>query len=67
MPNLRKISIKQNKKKIPLLNLLAHCISFRSVRQMLSIKDECTFRLSNFLIIGCRNFSANSWFDRTLL
>ena len=30
---------------------------------MLSIKDEYTFRFSNFLIIGLCNSSANSWFD----
>ena len=29
---------------------------------MLSIKDECTFRFSKFLIIGLCNSLANFWF-----
>ena len=32
----------------------------RSVPQILSIKNECTLIFSHFLIIGLRNFSANS-------
>ena len=57
------MSITQNKKRIPLLNLLINCISARSVPQILSIKIECTFLSLNFLIIGLCNSSANSWFD----
>ena len=67
MTNLLKISITHNKKQIPLLNLLVHCISFRSVRQIFSINDERTFRFSKFLIIASGNFSANSWFERISL
>ena len=29
----------------------------------MSTKDECTFRFSNFLIIGLCSSPANSWFD----
>ena len=60
---LLKISITHNKKRIPLLNLLINYISARSAVQILFIKDECTFLLSNFLIIGLCNSSANSLFD----
>ena len=37
------MSIKHNKKRIPLLNLLIICIAARSAPQMLSIKNEGTF------------------------
>ena len=60
---LLKILITHNKKRIPLLNLLTNSISARLAPQILSIKDECTFRFSNFLIIGLSNFSVNCWFD----
>ena len=45
---------------IPLLNLLINCILARSAPQILSLKDDCTFRFFNFLIIGLYNTSANS-------
>ena len=45
-----------------LLNLIINCISERSAHQILSIKDECTFLFSSFLIIGLRNSLANSSF-----
>ena len=53
---------KHNKKQIPLLNLVNNCISAKSEPQMLSIKGECTFHFSNFLVIGLCNSSANSLF-----
>ena len=37
-------------------------MSARSTPQILSLKDEYTFRFSNFLIIGLCSSSANSWF-----
>ena len=37
-------------------------VSARSPPQVLSVKDECAFGFSNFLIIGLSNHSANSWF-----
>ena len=43
-----------------LSNLPINCISARSAPQLLSIKVECTFLFSNFLIIGLFNSSANS-------
>ena len=43
-----------------LLSLLICCISARSAPQMLSIKDECSFHFSIFLIIGLCSCSANS-------
>ena len=49
-----------NKNLNPLLNLLINCISARSAPQTLSIKNECTFLFSNFLIIGLCNSSAYS-------
>ena len=58
-----KISITHNKKQISLLNLLIKCTSTRSAPQMLSLKDECTFHFSNFVITGLCNSSANSWLD----
>ena len=45
-----------------LLNLLINCISATSARQTLSIKDEYTFRFSNFLRIGLSDSLANCWF-----
>ena len=57
------LSITHNKKRVPLLSLLINCISAKSAPQIFSIKDECPFRFSNFLIIGLCNSLANSWFD----
>ena len=45
---LLKITIKHNKKHIPLTNLLNNCISVRLAPKILSIKDECTFVLQIF-------------------
>ena len=59
---LLKISIINTEKCISLSNLLINCILARARPQILSIKGECTFYLSNFLIIGLRNYSGNSWF-----
>ena len=42
-----------------LLNLLIICISTRSALQILSIKDDSTFRFLNFLIFASCNSSAN--------
>ena len=60
---LLKISIIHNKKRIPLLSLLISCILARTAPKILSIKDECTFLFSNFLIIGLCNSSGNSLLD----
>ena len=60
---LLKISIICYKKRIIFLNLLINSISARSAPQILSIKDQRTFRFSNFLIIGPCNSLTNSWFD----
>ena len=60
---LLKILKTHNKKRIPLLNLLINCITARSVTQIKSIMDQCTFRFSNFLTVGLSNSSANFWFD----
>ena len=65
------MKITHNKNRIPILNLLINCISARSAHNILSMKDEYTFRFSNFLIICLCNPSANShvanskgcWFD----
>ena len=60
--HLLKILITHNEKQIPLLNLLISCIPARSATQILSIKGQCTFRFSNFLIIALCS-SANSLLD----
>ena len=60
---LLKLSITHNKDRIPRLNLLLNCLPARSAPQILSIKDECTFLLLNFLINGLCNYSANNLFD----
>ena len=52
--------ITHNKKRIPLINFLIDGMSVRSAPQMLFIKDECTFRFSNLLIIDSCNSSANA-------
>ena len=49
--------ITRNKKQILLLNLLINCILARSVPQM-SLNNDCTFLLSNFLMIGLCSSSA---------
>ena len=49
-----------NKNLNPLLNLLVNYISARSAPQILSTKDECTFRFLKFLIIGLHNSLAHS-------
>ena len=54
------MSIKHNKKRIPLLNLPVNSISARSAPQILPIKGDCTFSFLNFRIIGLCNSSANS-------
>ena len=59
--------ITHNKKQTHLLNLLINSILARSGPQMVSMKDECTFRFSDFLIIFLCNFSATSWFEIILL
>ena len=56
------MSITHNKSLNPLQNLLMSFTSARSAPQILSIKDECTFRFSNFLLIGLYNYLANSSF-----
>ena len=57
------MSITHNKNLNRSLNLLGNCISARSAPQILSIKGECTFLFSNFLIIGLCNSSANFLLD----
>ena len=54
------MSITHNKNLNPLLNLLINCISAKSAPKILSIKNDCTFLLSNFLMISLCNYSANS-------
>ena len=49
---LLKISITYNKNLNPLLNLFNSCISVKSTPQILSLNEEYTFLLLNFLIIG---------------
>ena len=62
---LLKISITHNKKRIPILNFLIHCISARYIKhetpQILSIKDDCTSLFLNCLTIGFCNSFANCW------
>ena len=53
------MTITHNKNLNHLLNLLINHISARSVPQILCIKDERTFLLLNFLLIGLCNSSAN--------
>ena len=50
-------------KKIPLLNLVINYISARSAPQLLSIKDECTFLVLDFLIVVLCNSLVNTLFD----
>ena len=57
------LSITHNKKRILLLNFVINCISVKSAPQISSIKDECTFHFSDFLITGLSNSSVNSWFE----
>ena len=51
-----------NKKPIPLLNLLANCILARTAPQVLSVKDEYTFRFLK-LKIGLHYSSVDCWVD----
>ena len=44
---------------MPLFYLLNNCMSAKSTPQMLSLNDEYTLRLLNFLITGLCNSSAN--------
>ena len=60
---LLKISITHNQKQTSLLDLFIYCISVRLAPKILSIKGECTFLFLNFLIIGLRNSSANTWIE----
>ena len=53
------MSIAENKNINHLLNLLINCISTRSATHVLSLKGECTFLLSNFLVIILHNSSGN--------
>ena len=47
------MSITHNKNLNTLLNLVINCISARFAPQVLSIKGECTFLLTNFLYLIC--------------
>ena len=49
-----------------LLNLLINSISAKYVQQIFSIKGECTFLFSNFLLIGLCNSSARSVLEMVL-
>ena len=51
-----------DEKTIYLINLITNWISARSVPQILFLKDNYSFRFSNFLLIGLCNSSASSWF-----
>ena len=53
------MSITHDKNQNPVLNLPINSISARSAPKILSIKDECTFCFSSFLIISLCNSSAN--------
>ena len=55
--------MKHNKTQNSLLNSLINFISSKAVPQILSLKEKCTFRFSNFLIIGVSNPYANFWFE----
>ena len=56
---LLQMSITRNKNLNPLLNLLINYISASSSTQILSIKGNCTFLFSNFLVICLCNSSIN--------
>ena len=45
------------------MNLNKNCISAKPIPQILSIKDECSFLFSNFLITGLCNCLANYLLD----
>ena len=57
------MSITHNKNLNPLSNLLINCISAKSAPQIWFKKGECTFLLSNFLIVGLCNSSANYFLE----
>ena len=54
------MSIAHNKNLNHLLNLPINCMFAKSAPQILSLKDEFTILLLNFLIISLCNFPANS-------
>ena len=60
---LLQMPVTHNKDLNPLLNLRINCISARSAPQILSMKHECSFLFSNFLITGLCNSSANYFLD----
>ena len=60
---LLKISKTHSKNRFALLDLLINCMSAKWSPEILSIKDECTFCVLNFLIIGLCSSSDNTWFD----
>ena len=60
---LLKRSITPNKYLIPLLYLLINCTSARSALGILSLKEEYSFRLLNFLVIGLWSSSASQTFQ----
>ena len=43
--------------------MIINCISERSAPQVFSIKGDYALLFFNFLIIGLRDSSANSWFE----
>ena len=49
-----------------LLNLHSNWILAKSTPQILSIKGECTFYFSNFIIIGLCNSLADSMFSESM-
>ena len=63
---LLKVLVTHNKKRIPLLNLLNSCKSVKSVTKILSIKVECTFHFSSFLIISLYNSLANFFYSESI-
>ena len=54
-----------NKKRTSLLKLLVNSIVVRSAPQVLSLKDEYTFCVLIFVIIGFCNFSANCYLSKS--
>ena len=48
-----------------IINLLINCMPAKSVPQILTIKDGCTFRFANFLVRGWCSSSAKSVFCMT--
>ena len=56
---LLKRPITDDKNLIPLLYLLINYVPLRSTPQILSLKEELTFYLLNFLVIGLCSSSAS--------